>query len=284
MKNNGERKEHGGGAPSHFLIRQNRWKDGLKIRAPFGLAFVCGALFFAVGALAEEKGVPLRPGPDEGGTLPESVRNEVEVAIDRGVKWLVEQQNEDGSFGETNCLFYTIGVRGLLEAKGMTESAIRAAKWISKQQADDGGFAETNRVHYSLMIDWAFWFVVEVEEAKARVNKWLDGLTDEEKAKTKEQLLGLNPLGCIDKSLVDWRIKLAAQRVATQVVKGSVGYWQAKDVEVSVKSENWELWKAFWGVAEVGPRHEDGNGKLKNARLPSDLAATLFVVLQLMDL
>ena len=61
------------------------------------LAALAAALV-AVCARAEDKGVTLVASDDAPGALHESLRNEVDAAIDRGLDWLAAQQKEDGSW------------------------------------------------------------------------------------------------------------------------------------------------------------------------------------------
>ena len=249
------------------------------------IPYLCATLFAVFFAHAQEP-VAIKPGPDAGGRLPPSVKNEVDVAMDRGLKWLVAQQAEDGSFGETNKLLYTASVVELSRKKAKntkkTEMSERALKWIVNQQAEDGGFGETNRMMHACMLG-LFLAFNGMEEASTRLADWIDNNEEDEEEATME-LKKINPQNCLDKSQINWREKLAAQHLSSQVVNGGVGYWRAQDVTVRVKKEDWHLWAAFWGVAEAVPRHETENGDFKEGKFPSDGAATIFVLSLLMDL
>ena len=252
-------------------------------------AWLCGAAVFAAScAWAREEGVALRPGPDKGGALPESVRNEVEVAVDRGVKWLAEQQKEYGGFEEPDRFLPTFAAMSFFSVRGMKEETRRTATWIARTQLADGSWGGTN---------WAVHTVIgvkvlkdldgeledkDVKEAESRGREWFKRQTPDEFTNAVNQVLRLNPLTSRDTSQVGWRGQLAARHLATQIVNGGAGYWKAKDVEVALKNEDLELWKAFWGVEEVVPRR--GGEDVTVCRLPSDLTATLFVMMQLMDL
>jgi hypothetical protein len=97
--------------------------------------------------------------------------------MDRGFKWLREQLAEDGSFGETEKLFYTLFTSALLthrnnlfwmprdttdltpnafaevlkKSKGTTDESVKkAARWLAGQQKLDGGFGEDDRMFYAV--------------------------------------------------------------------------------------------------------------------------------------
>ena len=121
-------------------------------------------------------------------------------------------------------------------------------------------------------------FVSKKEEQWKRLNTWLDKLDLNERKKAREQFNKISDT--VDKSQVDWRAKLATHHLASQVVNGGIGHWQAKDVEVKIKKEDWELWQTFWGVVEV---KDTPPNQEHHARFSSDFVATLFVLLQLVD-
>lgn len=275
-----------------------------------------GAMLFATGAWAQEDaGVPLLRGPDKGGMLPESVQNEVDVAIERGVRWLAGQQNEDGSFGETNRLYYTMSaeselmkqemleqqkralkwVADLLEEKDSFEEGTRlldalnatavfvelelsdeaehAIKWIAKRQNEDGSFGETHRV-FLTMYAGGFLMAQGMNEAVERSKKWIfsqfTSAAELANASNEEHEI-INPFSGVDQTNLEWREKLAARRLSTQVVNGGIGFWRGSDVP-ELKIEKGEL------------RH--GKMTMPRAVLDvgsplSDLEATIFVLWQL---
>jgi len=272
------------------------------------LMLFVGAAFFAAGAWAQEVTTTieygrLRPGPDEGGMLPESVRNEVEVAIERGLASLVGVQAKDGSFGATNKLFYTLVVGSMLEQRKMREPADNAVRWLLKQQAADGGFGVRDR--FICTATAAAWLNMRaneneteaMERAKKWVEKYLVGETEEQDDDDDEEgefALGVvDALVLVDKTDVGWREKLAKKLLAAQVVKGGRGGWRARDVP-EIKIEKGMLVVGNPGEMNVD-KTENGTSvapagfalprAVKDASSPlSDFEATVFVLLQLLDL
>jgi len=258
----------------------------------------------AVGACMAQ--VAVKPGPDAGGKLPESVQNEVDVAIERGLKWLEGQQNKDGSFGkgETNQLFFTSLIYGIArEKKPLGEKPFpEAYKWMLAQQADDGGFGgkKTGTIQrglYSIML-----YPLVLREAKmeyhlgdgdtynsglayAKLKKWNDYYFDPTAYKALVSFARILSRDWPEsESQPNWREKLAAKHLSAQIVNGGAGHWKAKDVTARVKKDDLYLWEAHWGMEEVTPSPAGDNGEYAIGRFPSDLAATLFVICHLLNL
>ena len=300
------KKEHG------FATRPFKNFNGLKTRAPFGLAFLCGAVLFATNARALQ--AP-HPGPDIGGLIPESVQNEIEVAVDRTLAWFVEQQNEDGSFGETNKLFYTVFLGAYLNGRKMKEPAERALKWVLTQQTEDGWFGETDREFYTGMVchllescgmkdvveSWEekYKFEEQIKEQKNKMN--VDDDSDENEEEEEDEgaykldnlIFAMSTEGMMDQSEVGWRLKFVKQRLATQRVNGDKGFWRVEDgPEMRIEKDKWVVgnpkehttehrpglfsygrWRGF-----AFPRAVQDAGSP-----PTDFEATFFALFQLGD-
>jgi len=256
-------------------------------------------LFVAAGCTFAQEPVAIKPGPDEGGMLPESVQNEVDVAIDRGINWLAAQQAEDGSFGEANKLFYTLVIGVMLEKRKMTEPADRAAKWAFEQQAKDGSFGEVGRFFYTGM-GTAWLYMRGMKEEAERAKKWLEDYFFEGKGRReneKEELDNeayatgfIDPLFLVDKTDVRWRENLAKQRLAMQRANGGKGYWSGQNVP-ELKFEKGRITvgnpKVLVQIAENrgGPGGFTFPRAVLNKDSPlSDFEATLFVLMQLIEL
>jgi len=258
-------------------------------------------LAFAEGADRAGPG-RVSPGPDEGGMLPVSVQNEVEVAVDRGLALLAALQAKDGGFGVTNRLFYTLAVGTMLDQRKQTEPAERAANWVFEQQAQDGGFGERDRFFYTAMAGVWLDMRGKLEEAE-RAQKWIENFLVQGMESNMQNaggedgelhgLVYITPLLLVDKADVGWREKLARQRLAAQRVNGGKGYWRGRDVpELVVENGTIKVGKPgeFISTTENGVFTATPAGfvlprAVTDAGNPlSDFEATVFVLLQLMEL
>jgi squalene-hopene/tetraprenyl-beta-curcumene cyclase len=103
------------------------------------------AALFAIGFLR----------PVQAQTTDESLRNEVQAAIDKGVRYLKTKQTADGYFGSADHTAFTalctMAIMGdpRVTGKPMPEEALKAYTWLLKNQKEDGGIYTTGLPNYN---------------------------------------------------------------------------------------------------------------------------------------
>ena len=201
----------GQGCETRFVSRANG-RPARNIQSgdtsPHSIILACGvALLITAFACHAQDAVGVKPGPDVGGRLPESVRNEVEVAIDRGVKWIAAQQTEDGSFGKTNSLYFSMAANILFERPGFEKAAEHGKKWINKI-----GESDPQQKHIeNIMI-----FFVGIN-------------------------LLANPDPGVEKTV--WNNQLKQRLLSKQKKLGDIGFWKAEDVGLRIENGKWAMGK-----------------------------------------
>ncbi len=238
----------------------------MKKRVLFKLFCIFCALLgaaFSVHAMVEMK---VKPGPDEGGVLKESIRNEVEAALDRGVAWLQKQQTEDGSFGGTNRLIFTVMATALFDQRGLDEAEEQGKKWF--QQFDKKEFVVATTSGLMALNPLLYHF-------DARQIGWRDELA---LSRLSKQIVARG-VGFWKASDVGLRIENGKWKIGTLDDKDAptddmFAYWTPHDVHL--RAENY---KANTDSDDATP---DEQASRKS--VITDFEATVFVLMQLMEL